>query len=78
MMLTENVLGWAGSVYEHVLGEDKYTFIEGCKDPKSVTLLLKGPNKHTIEQINDAIYDGIRSVFNVLKDGGVVAGAGAF
>lgn len=76
--VTENVLGWAGSVYEHVLGEDKYTFIEGCKDPKSVTLLLKGPNKHTIEQINDAIYDGIRSVFNVLKDGGVVAGAGAF
>jgi len=50
-------------------GEDKYTFIEDCKNPKSVTLLLKGPNKHTIGQIKDAIYDGIRAVFNVLKDG---------
>lgn len=76
--LTPEVLGWAGNVYEHVLGEDKYTFIEDCKNPKSVTLLLKGPNKHSIEQINDAIYDGIRSVFNVLKDEAVVPGAGAF
>jgi len=33
-----------------------------------VTLLLKGPNRHTVEQIKDAIHDGIRSVFNVLKD----------
>lgn len=42
--------------------------MEDCKDPKSVTLLLKGPNKHSIEQMKDAIYDGIRSVFNTLKD----------
>nr|CAD2150662.1 unnamed protein product [Meloidogyne enterolobii] len=76
--LTPEVLGWAGSVYEYILGEDKYTFIEDCKNPKSVTLLLKGPNKHSVGQIKDAIYDGIRAVFNVLKDGAVVPGAGAF
>lgn len=76
--LSAEALGWAGSVYEHILGEDKYTFVEDCKNPKSVTLLLKGPNKHTIGQIKDAIYDGIRAVFNVLKDGAVVPGAGAF
>jgi T-complex protein 1 subunit zeta len=76
--LTPDVLGWAGSVYEYILGEDKFTFIEDCKSPKSVTLLLKGPNKHTIAQIKDAIYDGIRSIFNVLKDGAVIPGAGAF
>ncbi|CAK5092546.1 unnamed protein product [Meloidogyne enterolobii] len=67
--LTPEVLGWSGSVYEYILGEDKYTFIEDCKNPKSVTLLLKGPNKHSVGQIKDAIYDGIRAVFNVLKDG---------
>lgn len=33
-----------------------------------MTLLIKGPNKHTIEQIKDAIYDGIRAVSNLLKD----------
>lgn len=49
-------------------GEDKYTFIEDCKDPKSVTILLKGPNKHTITQIKDAIHDGIRAVFNTFSD----------
>jgi chaperonin GroEL (HSP60 family) len=66
--LTPDDLGWAGSVYEHVLGEDKYTFVEDCKDPKSVTLLLKGPNRHTIIQIKDAIYDGMRAVWNAIKD----------
>ncbi|VDD90764.1 unnamed protein product [Enterobius vermicularis] len=76
--LTPKVLGFAGSVYEHVLGEDKYTFIEECKDPKSVTLLMKGPNKHTIVQIKDALHDGLRAVFNTLSDKAVVPGAGAF
>lgn len=66
--LTPEALGWAGLVYEHVLGEDKYTFVEQCKDPKSVTILIKGQNKHTIVQIKDAIYDGLRAVFNALKD----------
>ncbi|MCP9258187.1 T-complex protein 1 subunit zeta [Dirofilaria immitis] len=81
--LTPNVLGHAGTIYEHVLGEDKYTFIEDCKDPKSVTILLKGPNKHTITQIKDALHDGIRAVFNTFSDPiriveAVVPGAGAF
>lgn len=40
--LDESVLGWAGQVYEHVLGEDKYTFVEDVKEPKSVTMLIKG------------------------------------
>jgi len=75
--LTPEVLGWAGNIYEHILGEEKYTFIEDCKKPKSVTLLLKGQNKHTIDQLKDGIHDGIRAVFNVLKDA-VVPGAGAF
>lgn len=52
----------------YLQGEDKYTFIEDCKDPKSVTILLKGPNKHTITQIRDALHDGIRAVFNTYSD----------
>ncbi|GAA94925.1 uncharacterized protein L969DRAFT_65918 [Mixia osmundae IAM 14324] len=76
--LTPDVLGWAGLVYEHTLGEEKYTFIEDVKEPKSVTLLLKGPNAHTINQINDGIRDGLRSVKNALEDRSLVPGAGAF
>jgi T-complex protein 1 subunit zeta len=76
--LTPDVLGWAGLVYEHQLGEEKYTFIEDVKDPKSVTILIKGPNQHTITQITDAVRDGLRSVYNMIVDKSVVPGAGAF
>ncbi|RMY67537.1 hypothetical protein D0863_07738 [Hortaea werneckii] len=76
--MTPDVLGWAGHVYEHQLGEEKYTFIEEVKDPKSVTLLIKGPNTHTITQIKDAVRDGLRSVYNMIVDGSVVPGGGAF
>lgn len=43
--------GHAGSVYEHVLGEEKYTFVEDVKHPHSCTILIKGPNDHTIAQV---------------------------
>lgn len=76
--LTPDVLGWAGLVYEQQLGEEKYTFIEEVKDPKSVTILIKGPNQHTISQVNDAVRDGLRSVYNTIVDQSVVPGAGAF
>ncbi|KAL2890871.1 T-complex protein 1 [Ceratocystis lukuohia] len=76
--LSPDVLGWAGLVYEQTLGEEKYTFLEDVKDPKSVTLMIKGPNAHTIAQITDAVRDGLRSVYNVIVDGSVVPGAGAF
>ncbi|KAH0613306.1 uncharacterized protein LAJ45_05251 [Morchella importuna] len=76
--LSPEVLGWAGLVYEHTLGEEKYTFVEEVKNPKSVTLLIKGPNNHTITQIQDAVRDGLRSVYNMIVDGSVVPGAGAF
>lgn len=50
-------------------GEEKYTFIEKCENPRSVTLLIKGPNKHTLTQIKDAIRDGLRAVKNAIEDG---------
>eukprot|EP00053_Salpingoeca_punica_P020467 m.211650 g.211650 ORF g.211650 m.211650 type:complete len:535 (+) comp18691_c0_seq1:137-1741(+) len=76
--LDESCLGYAGKVYEHVLGEQKYTFIEDVKNPGSVTILIKGPNSHTVLQIKDAVRDGLRSVANAIHDGSVVPGAGAF
>lgn len=76
--LKEEHLGWAGLVYEHVLGETKYTFIEECKKPNSVTILLKGPNKYTLEQLKDAVRDGLRAIKNAIDDKAVIPGAGAF
>ncbi|KAH1018593.1 hypothetical protein HUJ05_006332 [Dendroctonus ponderosae] len=76
--LSEASLGYAGVVYEHVLGENKYTFVEQCKNPQSVTILMKGPNKHSLEQIKDAIRDGLRAINNAIEDKAVIPGAGAF
>jgi T-complex protein 1 subunit zeta len=76
--LNPDILGWAGLVYEHTLGEEKYTFVEEVKQPKSVTLLIKGPNAHTIQQIQDALRDGLRAVKNALEDEVLIPGAGAF
>uniref|UniRef100_A0ACB8ECY2 T-complex protein 1 subunit zeta n=1 Tax=Sphaerodactylus townsendi TaxID=933632 RepID=A0ACB8ECY2_9SAUR len=70
-------LGHAGLVYEYTLGEEKFTFIEKCDNPRSVTLLIRGPNKHTLTQIKDAVRDGLRAVKNAIEDGCVVPGAGA-
>jgi T-complex protein 1 subunit zeta len=76
--LTPDLLGWAGLVYEHTLGEEKYTFVEEVKEPKSVTLLIKGPNAYTIAQTQDALRDGLRAVKNAIEDAALVPGAGAF
>jgi len=76
--LTKECLGYAEDVYEHVLGEEKFTFVEGCKNPKSVTVLLKGSTKYIINQLKDALRDGLRSVTNAIEDGCVIAGGGAF
>lgn len=76
--MDESILGSAGLVYEHVLGENKFTFVEQCAHPLSVTILMKGPNKHTLTQVKDAVRDGLRAVKNALEDGCVVPGAGAY
>ncbi|XP_024836066.1 T-complex protein 1 subunit zeta-2 isoform X4 [Bos taurus] len=66
-----------GFVVINQKGEEKYTFIEDCINPRSVTLLVKGPNKHTLTQIKDAVRDGLRAIKNAIEDGCVVPGAGA-
>ncbi|KAJ2861470.1 T-complex protein 1 subunit zeta [Coemansia aciculifera] len=76
--LAPGVLGRAGLVYEHVLGENKYTYVEECAAPRSVTVLIKGPSAHVLQQTHDAVRDGLRAVKNAIEDGALVAGAGAF
>lgn len=76
--LSPDILGFAGSVYEISNGEDKFTFIENVKSPKSVTILIKGPNSYTINMINDSVRDGLRAVKNAIEDKCVVPGGGAF
>lgn len=66
--LSEKDLGYAEEVHESNIGDEKYTFVEGCKHPLSCTILIKGQNDHTIAQIKDAIRDGLRAVKNLIDD----------
>merc|ERR1712194_522288 len=75
--LDEEDLGYADVVYEQTSEDDKYTFIEGVKNPYSVTVLIQGSTDHSIAQMKDALRDGLRSVQNVVEDSAVVPGAGA-
>jgi len=76
--IEESQLGYAGKVSQVTLGEDKYTFVEDCEKAQSCTMLLQGPNEHSLNQAKDAIKDGLRALKNGLEDNAVVAGAGAF
>lgn len=76
--LKPECLGFAGLVYEQSLGDDKYTFVEQVENPLSATILIKGANHHSINQISDAVRDGLRAVKNAVEDGALIPGAGAF
>eukprot|EP00796_Vickermania_ingenoplastis_P004193 gene4193-3031_t len=76
--LTPEVLGTAGLVQQYTIGDENYTFVEDVKQGQSCSLIVKGPNDHTIAQIKDAIRDGLRAVKNAYECRAVLAGAGAF
>lgn len=71
-------LGWANNVYQQSIGEEKYTIVEEPKNPKSCTILIKGPDEHTIAMLKDAVRDGLMAVKGAIEDKGVIPGAGAF
>uniref|UniRef100_A0A0A9Y902 T-complex protein 1 subunit zeta n=1 Tax=Lygus hesperus TaxID=30085 RepID=A0A0A9Y902_LYGHE len=75
--LTEDCLGRAGQVYEHILGETKYTFVLDCVNPKSVTILIHGPALYATKQIEEAIKDSLRMMKNAFEDKCVMPGGGA-
>ncbi|OIR56920.1 MAG: T-complex protein 1 subunit zeta [Amphiamblys sp. WSBS2006] len=77
--LAHEQLGYAGKVHETQIGEEKFTFIEDVRNPKSVTVLVRGQNTHTIARTVDAVRDGLRAVKNFFDDDCcVVPGGGAF
>ncbi len=70
-------LGEAKLVEERKVGDEKMVFVTGCKNPKAVTILVRGGTEHVVEEIARGIEDAVRVVACALEDGKVVAGAGA-
>ena len=70
-------LGQAGRVYEKKIFDEVLIFVEECKDPKAVSIILRGSTKHVAAEIERAVEDAIGVVAATVEDGQVVAGGGA-
>jgi len=75
--LSKDDLGLAGVVEEVKVGDEQMTYIKECKNPKSVTILIRGGTEHVVDEVKRAMTDAIGDVAAALKNGKVVAGAGA-
>ena len=75
--LTENDLGKADLVQQKKVEADKWVFIEGCKHPQSVTLLLRGGSQRIVDEVDRSIHDALMVVKDVIEKPSIVAGGGA-
>ena len=70
-------LGTADEVAEKEVGAESMCFITGCKNPKAVSIVIRGGTEHVLAEVERAMMDAIRVVGVAIEDGKVVAGAGA-
>ncbi len=70
-------LGIAELVEERKVGEDRMVFIEGCKNPKAVSILVRGGLERLVDEAERALRDSLAAVADAIKDGKIVAGGGA-
>jgi thermosome len=75
--LTAKDLGSAETVEEKKVADSQMTFVTGCKNPKAVSILLRGGTEHVIAEVERALHDALKVVSVVIEDGKAVAGGGA-
>jgi thermosome len=75
--MTEDDLGYAGIVEEVKMGDEEMIYVKECKNPRAVTLLVRGGTEHVVAEVKRAVEDAIGDVVTSLTTGKVVAGAGA-
>jgi thermosome len=75
--LTSKDLGAADLVEERKVETDKWVFIEGCKHPKSVTILIRGGSQRVVDEAERSVHDALMVSKDVLEKPSIVAGGGA-
>jgi len=75
--LNKNDLGYAGLVEEKKYGDDKFTFIMKCKNPKAVSIMIRGGTEHVIDELERGLHDSLSVVKIALEDGKVITGGGS-
>ncbi|HTP54645.1 MAG TPA: thermosome subunit beta [Thermoplasmata archaeon] len=75
--LTPADLGQAAKVEERKVGDDDMTFVTGCSNPRSVSILIRGGTEHVTQEVERSLHDALKVVASVLEDGVVCPGGGA-
>ncbi len=75
--LTKDDLGIAGLVEERKIGDESMIFVEKCKDPKAVSIILRGGTEHVVDELDRAVHDALRVVGIVVEDKKYIAGGGS-
>ena len=75
--LFEKDLGTSDIVEERKIEEDRWVFVEGCKHPKSVTLLLRAGSQRVVDEVERSVHDAIMVVRDIMELPSIVAGGGA-
>ena len=75
--LTPSDLGHADLIEERKVGEEHMTFVTGCKNPRSVSILIRGGTEHVTQEVERSIQDALKVVSSVIEDGVVCPGGGA-
>jgi len=75
--ITKNDLGTAGLVEEKKLSNEELIFVSKCKNPKAVSIIIRGGTEHVVDELERAIHDALMVVSVVIKDKKVTAGGGA-
>lgn len=75
--IKESDLGEAGRVEERKIGDDKMTFITGCKSAKAVSILVRGGTEHVVDEIERGLHDALSVIAVAIEDGKMTTGGGS-
>jgi chaperonin GroEL (HSP60 family) len=75
--LTPDVLGEAKIVEEVKIGDDKLVYVKECKNPKAVTIVVRGGTEHVVDEAERSLHDALCVVRNAIEDEKIVPGGGA-
>jgi thermosome len=75
--LTSNDIGFANLAEERVVETDKWVFIEGCKNPKAVSILVRGGSQRIVDEAERSVHDALMAVKDVVTYPRIVVGGGA-
>jgi archaeal chaperonin len=75
--ISRNDMGYAAKVYEKMVGDDKMVFVNGCRNPKSITFLLRANSKKILDEFHRTILDSIYVLRNFIELPKIVPGGGA-